>query len=81
MWTDANREGVSFQCEGLSGIFERLIQTFKKKKKYINGQELWLKGKKDQEQHEKTISEWKGELQICISPVRNFNQSCFTAGK
>ena len=81
MWTDANREGGLFQCEGLPGIFERLIQTFKKKKKYINGQELWLKGKKDQEQHENTISEWKGELQIFISPVQNFTESCFTAGK
>ena len=27
-------------------IFERLIQTFKKRNKYINGQELWLKGEK-----------------------------------
>ena len=34
-------------------IFERLIQTFKKKE-YRNGQKLWLKLEKDQEQYEKT---------------------------
>ena len=37
-------------------IFEKLIQTFKKKKEYRNGQELWLKVEKDREQHKKTIT-------------------------
>ena len=31
--------------------------------------------------HEKAIIEWKGELQIFISPVQHFTESCLAAEK
>ena len=57
MQTYANRgeRGVHDNVNVHIQIFERLIQTFKKKKDYRNGQELWLKVETDQEQHENTI--------------------------
>ena len=41
-------------------IIESLIQIFKKKEEYKNGQELWLKVEKDREQHKKTVIWIKG---------------------
>ena len=46
MWTYENREGAYSSENYCLYIFERLIQTFEKKKKYVNRQELWLKGEK-----------------------------------
>ena len=44
-----------FTYKFLKGLFRP-----SKKKEYRNGQELWLKAKKDQEQYVKTIVELKG---------------------
>ena len=57
MQTYANwgEKGVHVNMNVDIQIFERLIQTFKKKNDYRNGQELWLKVETDQEQHENTI--------------------------
>ena len=54
------RRGANVNANVHPMIFESLIQTFKKKKEYKNGQELWLKVEKDQEQYEKTIVDLKG---------------------
>ena len=73
MFALTGREGPSNVCEpggrgggGLMSVrtfpYKRLIETFKKKKECTNGQELWLKVEKDQQQYEKTIIKLKGEL-------------------
>ena len=36
-------------------LYSRTYSEFQKEKKYINGQELWLKVKIDQEQYKNTI--------------------------
>ena len=51
----SGKEGAHVSVNVRLEITERLIQTFKEKEEYRNGQELWLKVEKGQEQHKNTI--------------------------
>ena len=61
----SGNEEDSYQSERLSiNYWKAYTDLQNKKEEYRNGQELWLKVEKDQEQHKKTINWIKGRAVI-----------------